>query len=131
MEKKKQPQMATINNSDHSEVKNLHLLSKTELVVVLQQLKTKQDILNSEEQNEEVSKTLASSWLGVGLYGIGILILIFGITWVIGILIHHIFTSFMLLGLFLMIFGFFMINFPPYKLFERVIKQFKIFKGKI
>ena len=112
--------MPTINNSSQSEFKNLHKLTNTELFIAQQYLKTKQDLAENNETAKKTGSLLIQTRIGMIVYGLGLLVMVFSVTWIGGILLGNIFSAFMLLGMILLIFGFYMITKYPNRITKKL-----------
>lgn len=112
--------MPTINNSSRSEFKDLHKLSRTELFVAQQYLKTKKELLENEESAKRTGSILIQTRIGMIVYGFGLLFMVMSITWIGGILLGNVFTAFMLLGMVLLIAGFYTLTSYPNKLTKKL-----------
>lgn len=121
--------MPIINNNSQSEFKNLHKLTNTELFVAQQYLKTKQELAENNETAKKTGSLLIQTRIGMVIYGLGFLLMLITVTWIGGIFLGNIFSAFMLLGMMLLIFGFYMITKYPNR-FTKKIHNYYLFIQK-
>lgn len=107
-------------------MKSLHQYSDQEIKDRIYFLKLKQLSDESSEKSEIIAKVSFQSKIAVLIYLIGLLVIVFSATWVVGFIVGNILAAFIMTGFVLLFAGFFLLSFYPNWISKRLERYFEI-----